>query len=112
MTNDELEHFLDMSKRARDKFNQSTSGNWEYSHASTWSSGKRITSEYFVRLEEGDTAIASEIINPDDEAPSEANAAFIAYAHNNMESMATVIERLVEEVKTYKRVESDVWVKE
>lgn len=112
MTNDELDSFLDIAKGARDKVNQSTPGNWEYSHASSWISGKRITSEYFVRLDEGDTAIASEIINPDNEVPSEANAAFIAYAHNNMEPMATVIERLVEEVKTYKRAESDVWVKE
>ncbi len=42
--------------------------------------GKPVVTEYFVRQEDGDVAIASEITNLTDGTPSEANALLIAAA--------------------------------
>ena len=108
MTDAELEQFKQLAIEAKRKVYQATFGVWEQSHASLWVSGKVINTEYYVMLKGGEVAIASNIINPFDSTPSLANAEFIAYSHNNIETMANAIESLVSEVKKWQETQHPV----
>ena len=57
-----------------------TPGPWESATAMVYRDGKPVVTEYFVCTEDGDVAIASEIVNIEDGSPSEANAHLIAAA--------------------------------
>jgi hypothetical protein len=57
-----------------------TCGTWEVSESGRYEGGNIVTSEYFVRVEEDDTAIASEIIDPKTSVPSLPNANLISVA--------------------------------
>lgn len=59
---------------------QHTPGPWEFAEASSWNKGERTSLEYFVRLPGDDIAIASDVIDPKTQEPSEANARLIATA--------------------------------
>ena len=64
-----------------------TQGPWQVAEAGSWKDGIRTSKEYFVRRPDDDVAIASEILNPEDSTPSEANANLIAAAPDMLEAL-------------------------
>lgn len=58
-----------------------TPGPWEYTHAGRGDNGKFLITEYFVFIDDEDTAIAACILDPKTSRPSKGNAAYIAAAN-------------------------------
>lgn len=71
-----------------------TPGPWEYAEAGTFKRGSFSLDEYFVRRPEDDVSIAADIIDPDTCEPSEALAAFIAHAREDVPALVAEVERL------------------
>jgi hypothetical protein len=69
---------------------QHTPAPWEVGIGRIYKDGKPIESEYFVRREDDDTAIASDIVNPDTGGTDEvarANAQLMAAAPDLLEAL-------------------------
>jgi co-chaperonin GroES (HSP10) len=78
-----------------------TAGLWEVSHAGSYRDDEVqasfVIDEYFVRQPESDTAIASDILNPDTGEPSEANARLIAAAPEMLDALERVLQLQISE---------------
>ena len=71
-----------------------TPGPWQFAEAGSWKDGVRTSKEYFVRRPDDDVAIASEILNPEDSTPSEANARLIAAAPELLAALEVCVDEL------------------
>lgn len=84
-----------------------TPGPWVATRATTYDGGKAVVSEMFVRRPGGDVAIASDIIDPDTTAVSEANAAVIAAARTALPALVAEVRRLKGERARCERIARD-----
>jgi len=82
MTTEELRRLLQAA----------TPGPWQAEFASSHVGGKSEITEWFVRRDGDDVAIAADIIDPHDDQPSKANAALIAAAVNALPALLAVAE--------------------
>jgi hypothetical protein len=72
---------------------EATPGPWQAEFASLHVGGRLEITEWFVRLDGDDVAIAADIVDPrNDDKPSKANAALIAAAVNALPALLAVVE--------------------
>ena len=71
-----------------------TPGPWERCDAGTWQHGRYRRTEVFVRRPDDDVAIASDILDPESDEVSDANADFIAHARTDVPALVAEVRRL------------------